>query len=219
MEQDRQKQFREMVQDYNDRVSSAPSINLELIKDGRLICGEPCRLTMGILVLSELIGNPIFNNSGDQIPDMMDIMELLWLCRDNNINKAVNLVENPDELRRHVAKFSSGFSDKEIETIADEMSTWIGDIIKCIPTVQNDNQTNTQTIDKQMDWYIDTLDMVASEYGWDYNYIMWTLPWARVIRLCKSIVARKTGKPIIHDTTDELDNFMDNVREMQNVQS
>ena len=183
------KAFAALVRDYSDSETGQKPPHCEILRDVRIVGGEVCRLTMGGIVLCEAAGNPIFSSNGED--DAMSILEAFWLLQDRNLDEAVWLVENKEALRKRVAKYATGLSHKAMVRIVQDFTGWLHNVADSLP--QGDGECG----ERRADWYVDIIDTLAHEYGWDDEFIMWRLSWVRNVRLRESLVSRRNNKPII----------------------
>ena len=183
------KAFAALVRDYSGSEPKLKPPHCEILRDVRIVGGEVCRLTMGGIVLCEAAGNPIFSENGAD--DEMSVVEAFWLLQDRNLDDAVWLVEDKKALRRRVAKYALGFSNRAISDIIGSFSSWLNDVADSLPRGEGGGGV------RRADWYIDAIDQLAHEYGWTDEFIMWQLSWVRNVRLRESIVSRRNNKPII----------------------
>jgi len=209
MDKNYKKQFSEMVREYSNRVSS-PRAHMEIIRDGRIIAGESCRLTLGTIVLCETALNPLFVD-GYTCATILDVLEAFWLCQDRNLDDAVYLVDNQDELRRVIIKYANNFTQKDLLEITIDFSQWMENIKSSFP-ISPPCDDGAVIDSRRSDWYIDNIDQIASEYGWKPEFIMWELPWTRNVRLRESITARLKGVQVHDDNRVKLDDLMGDIR-------
>ena len=205
MDRERQKLFAEVVREYNARNARRILPHIELLRDGREIAGEWCQFTMGVIVLLEATRNPLFiTESGDE-PTVMDVAEAYWLMQPRHVDKAVWMVSD-GSCKKAVERYAQSLGHSGRAQMCDDLSAWIWDILDALPPARESDGDIGD--DRRSDWYMDALDMIASEYGWDEHYIMWELPWARNVRLREALIARRNGKPIVDDYSDEIDAMM-----------
>ena len=181
--------FAALVRDYSNSAPKQKQPHCEILRDVRIVGGEVCRLTMGGIVLCEAAGNPIFSSNG--VDDAMSVLEAYWLLQDRNVDEAVWLVEDGEALRRRVVKYATGLSRKVMTEIVVDFTSWLHDVADALP--HGDGEYG----ERRADWYIDIIDTLAHEYGWDDEFIMWRLSWVRNVRLRESLVSRRNNKPII----------------------
>lgn len=210
VDREARKRFADVVREYNNRKRRPAQPHCELLRDGRDIAGEWCRLSMGGIVLCEAAGNPIFTPNTGKDPTSVDVLEAYWLWQDRNLDEAVWLVQDPPALRRTIGKYAAGLSWKNMEQINAAIASWLGEILKALPNVPDSGDLGD---DRRGDWYIEIVDVLAHEYRWGDEFIMWRLPWVRNVRLCEAACARRSGKPIVEDRSEELDALMQTLLE------
>lgn len=197
-----------MVREYNTRTVSPSLASLEILRDGRPVCGYPCRFTMGSIVLLEAAGNPIFTES-EREPDEPDLFEAFWILQPANIHAAVYLCEDHEERKRILSKYMCGFSRKKRHKIAGELASWIIDIFNALPP-----EEQKENSDRSPYWYVSTIDVFASQYGYTDEHTMWYLPWARNVCEQKAIIQRLTGERPLEPFTEELESFINIARKV-----
>jgi hypothetical protein len=198
--------FREVVREYNNRALLPRIPHLELLRDGRDIAGEWCQFTMGSIVLLEAARNPIFTPGADDPPTVMDVIEAYWLLQPRNVDTAVWCVDQRDALRKRVSRYGNGLSNRVRLRLCDELSAWLAELVAALPST---GQTNANTAaDRRADWYMDVGDLLGSEYGCEFNHVMWQMPWVRNVRLRESLFARKSNREVVETREAELTELM-----------
>lgn len=205
MDRRRQKAFAEVVREYNARNTRRPSPHMELLRDGRDIAGEWCQFSMGTIVLLEAARNPLFCVNETAEPTVLDVVEAYWLMQARHVDRAVWMVPEGTS-RKAVERYAQSLGHRGRAQMCADISAWISDILGALPPAREGETTVGD--DRRADWYIDALDMIAAEYGWDEHYIMWELPWARNVRLREALISRRTGKPVYEHYEDEIDALM-----------
>jgi hypothetical protein len=198
--------FREVVREYNARAPSRRMPHLELLRDGRDIAGEWCQFTMGSIVLLEAARNPIFTPGEDAPPTVMDVIEAYWLLQPRHIDDAVWIVDEHDVLGKYVSRYANGLGNRTRLKMCDDMAAWLAELVAALPS--SAQQGDNSAVDRRADWYMDVLDLMGAEYGWECNYVMWQLSWVRNVRLRESLFARRSGREVVETREGELTELM-----------
>jgi len=202
-------EFAKLVREYSTSAPARKQPHLELIRDGRTIAGEDCRLCMGHIVLCEAAGNAIFG--GEKDPDSVDIIEAFWLMQDRNVSAASWLVNDHDRLHKTVSKYAMGLSRGDVREVGDGIAQLLHDTLDSMP-----KSSTGESGASRSDWYLDVVDIFASQYGWDWHHVMWELPWSRNVRLREAMGARMKGDRVLDlgNYDDEFKSMMQKAQEM-----
>lgn len=192
--------------------ASRPDFTVESFQDAVLIDKFPCRLTIGTLALLRCAQARVLGY-GDTGPGEYatpyDIALGVFLMSDDHRSHACSVVDDVDELKEAVQKFSKRlrfnaaspqlceFLRRHGEAInppdldvqdADDVAIITGD--DRVPA--DDIEDHWKAPDNQ---WVDDVDLFAYEYKWRFHFILWVLPLACVTKLREAITARRTGKP------------------------
>lgn len=172
---------------------AAPRFTLEALQSGVLISGYPCRLTTGSLALlrscrSRCLG---FGKDESDLTDY-DIALAVFLMAEETRNEAVSVADNAKELRDAVKRFSRTL---HIELAAVELLEYLRRVGRALWEPGGSDAAESEVFGAPDDGWSDDVDLLAHEYGWSDEYILWELPVVRIAKLKTSIVARREGKP------------------------
>jgi len=179
----------------------APS--LYPMRDGVLIDGFTCRLTIGTLVLLQIAQNEIFFSDEGQIDDPLSdyaIFECLWLCCEDNLDMAVNIAGDKERLEKQVKKLMGGYFAKERQRIHREISAWIRTQVTTVEQMGSDEGDDSTLLS---DWWVDAVDILASNYSWSEEFILWRLPLIRAMKYQEAIALRINDEQRSTDIKDE----------------
>lgn len=170
---------------------------LSLLRDVCVIEGYVCRFTIGTLTLLQAANNRVFNG-GDVDPDELDILEAFYLCCDEHIDDSVWIARDPDELSKAVKKFAKGLGRSGRKIAVNDYILWLNDTNEAMPQGDGSEGGSVPT-----DWWVDAVDVLASEYNWSEEYIIWQLPIIRSLRYQEALCARRSGERRAADISDE----------------
>jgi len=206
-----------------DSIESSPEIGevlgfmsdtrplLSCFRDGRIIEGHLCRFTIGTMMLMQVSGNVIFGGSEDEEITNADILEALYLCCDENIDDAVWIADDPKLLKKAVKRFSRRLGYAGRKYAVEDFAEWLQETEAVMP--QRSGNEDGAPIDA--DWWVDAVDIMASEYGWPEEFIIWRLPFVRAIRYQDSMLARKTGERRVSDISDGTMKALDEAKKLR----
>ncbi len=173
------------------------------LRDGALIDGLVCRLTIGVMALLEAAQCKIL--SGDSELSEYDVALALWLSMDCNRDDAVRIANDTQELERRIEDFAAGYSRKKFSAVLDEFNDWFCATFALLPS-----PSKTEGEPKpRPDWWKDAVDIIAHQYGWTEYFILWELPLVRVIGYQETIVARETGQRVAAEIDDRVIEALD----------
>lgn len=167
---------------------AAPPV--EPLRDGRLIAGVTCRITVGTLMLMQTTRNKVFfqDESGDDF-GLYDIFEAVLIGADEYRDEIIIAADNSESIKKMAKRFMRGFSKKKQAVVEEEFYYWLSWIAESISQTADGGNDCDSFISN--DWWIDAVDSIASEYGWDEEFIIWYMPITRVLSYQSAINARK----------------------------
>jgi len=167
-----------------------PTFTLEAFQNGVLIDGAPCRLTVGTLALLRATRSRCLGYGEDAGPIRIeDITLAMFLLCDDTRNVAVSVADDPDELAAALAKYGRTINVKRCAVELFEFLRRSG------AALRTDDTQEENVFRAADDSWADDVDLLAHEYGWSDEYILWEIPLVRISRLKESIVARRKGEP------------------------
>jgi len=173
------------------------------LRDGAIIGGNVCRLTVGTLCLLQVAQNEIFfaNDINKEHPvEEYEFFEALWLCSEDNVDTAVWITDDPERLEAEVKSFMRGFRKKARARICAEFSSWVEEQVRALEQASKEGDEDTQL---PSDWWVDSVDVLAFQYHWPEDYIMWKLPLVRALKYQEAINDRLEGKERSTDISPE----------------
>ncbi len=192
--------------------ASRPDFTVESFHEAVLIDKFPCRLTIGTLALLRCAQARVLGygdtGAGDYATHY-DIALGVFLMSDDHRSQACSVVDDPDELKEVVQKFSKRLRFNMASPEICEFLRRHGEAINPPDIVVEDaDDVAIITADDQVPagdtedhWkapdnqWVDDVDLFAYEYKWPLHFILWVLPLACVAKLREAITARRTGKP------------------------
>ena len=177
-----------------------PSFTVGAFQSGVVVDGYPCRLTTGTLALLRATGSRLLGFGKDRGPlSAYDIALGVFLLADDARNIAVSCVDDADELAREVKRFAKRLNPRIAAVQIIEYITRTGEALKTYKanTEEPENQSapSESLWDAPDDDWADDVDLLAHEYGWRDDYIIWEVPIIRIVKLKESISARRSGNP------------------------
>jgi hypothetical protein len=185
---------------------------LESFRDGRLIDGLACRMTMGRLALMGVANCKIFSSDDDVELTEDDVIEAWWFTIEDNIDMAVMLADQPELLAKEIAKLKKGRTKNKMSAIVDDVQAWLTDIAETMPQGKGGDEGGCVM---RADWWADALDVIASQYHWSEEFILWYLPLVRAIKYQERICARTNGEAVSEDIGDDITGALDKIEEMK----
>jgi len=174
-------------------------LTLEAFWNGVKIDGYACRVTVGTMALLRVSKSRCLGYGDSEEPlSAFDIAEAVFLISDDKRNIAVSVANKKDLLEKAVKSFAKELdaqtaSEQLIEYLArisdalkapDEFNA-DGSVVQC--DVQHD------TFDDIDDSWSYDVDILAHEYGWSDEYILWELPLIRAVKLKEAIATRRSS--------------------------
>ena len=166
-------------------------------RDGKEIAGHWCRLTIGTMAMLDASGNSIFSDSGKE-PTVRDCLEAIYICSERNQNDLVWIVDDPKKLAKAVDRFSGGFFRRGSYKAANQFQEWLSEMYATMQAPESGGHI------KQAQWWADLVDVFASEYHWDEEYILWRLPIVRAYQYQVSIAGRRSGEGRVNEISDSM---------------
>lgn len=179
------------------------------LRDGCVIEGHICRFTIGTMILLQSAGNRIFDGDfqdEDEDARSYDVLEAIFLCADESIDDAVWLIQDERKLGKAVKRFARKLGYAGRKYAISTFTQWIADIEQTMPQGCDDGEESSKGAS---DWWVDAIDIIASEYHWPEDFIIWQLPITRAIRYQEAIVARKSGERRATDISDDAINALE----------
>jgi hypothetical protein len=178
----------------------APS--LSPMRDGVVIEGLVCRLTIGTLALLQSAQNEIFFSEEERIDEPLSdyaIFECLWMCDEANLDMAVNIAAEKEVLKKEVNKLMGGYGRRGRAKIHAIVSQWIR---SQIDTVEQMGTGEGDDVTLSADWWVDSVDIIASNYGWSEEFILWRMPLVRAMKYQEAIALRLNSEQRSSDIND-----------------
>jgi hypothetical protein len=175
--------------------SAASRFTLEAFQNGVVVAGHACRLTIGTLALLRATSSRCLGFGKDEsaLTDH-DIEQAVFLMAEDARNVAVSVADDAAELRKSVRKFGRALNTPLAAVELLEMLRRNGVALRPGNTASAAPGEDESVFHAPDDAWSDDVDLLAHEYGWRDDYILWEIPLVRVARLRESIVARRTGK-------------------------
>lgn len=183
---------------------------LESFRDGRIIDGYNCRLTIGRLALMGIAECKIFSCATDVELSGDDVLAAWWFTIEDNIDNAVNVADDSERLQKEVERIKRGRTEARLNSIIDEVQGWLVDVSDAMPQTSEDGE---QVI--RVDWWADALDMLASQYHWSEEFILWYLPLVRAIKYQERICARSKGESVSDDISEDIVSALEELKEIK----
>jgi hypothetical protein len=184
---------------------------LESFRDGRIIDGLVCRMTIGRLALMGAAGCKIFSSDNGTEIDENDVLVAWWFTIEDNVDKAVYIADDEELMSAEIGKLRRRCSPIRISSIVDEVQGWLTDISEAMP--QGDGNDSGGGVSPN--WWTGALDIIASAYGWDEEFILWYLPLTRAIKYQERICARVKGEAVSDDISDDVTQALERIEEMK----
>ena len=188
----------EIIEATKEVENATPEFTADAFQSGVFIDGFPCRLTIGTLSLlraaeSRMIG---YGDKTSPASDY-DIALAVFLLSDETRNLAVSVIADEDELDSAVNHFAARLN---IKAAAGDLFEFLRRASHAYESVglgvdPETGESAASVWNAPDDAWSDDVDLIAHEYGWMDNYILWELPLIRFSRLRDSIAARRSGKP------------------------
>jgi len=172
--------------------------DLELFRDGRIICGHNCRFTPGRLALLQTAEHPIFAGETDEV-EARDIMSAFYYLAERNLDEAVWIADDPERRDRVYARWAGRFGRRDQARICEELVGWFQDMRQSMPDAYDGDDHSP----KDRNWPLLMVHLFASEYGWDRDYTLWLLPFPAAVRLQDIIATARGIKDQVSDITDD----------------
>ena len=174
----------------------------EALQSGVIIDGFACRLTPGTLALLRSAQARCLGYEPEKGGlRKYDVWLGVFLMADECRNEAISVIGDDDELRAAVRKFGRKVNAKTAGGQLFEFFTRQGRALGYVMPPQSGEGDKGKAEPAGDAWrapddaWVDDLDLVAKEYGWNDNYILWEVPVVRISRLKDAIRARRAGKP------------------------
>ena len=184
---------------------------LESFRDGRMIDGYACRLTLGRLALMGLAECRIFSDDDKEGLTEYDVLKAWWFTIEENIDSAVYMADDKEALDKEIEKLVKHRTPHRRAEITDEVEAWLVDISESIPQSGGDSDGCVM----RADWWVDAVDCIASQYNWNEEFILWYLPLVRAIKYQEKICARINGESVSDDISNDITVALDKIEEMK----
>jgi hypothetical protein len=191
--------------------------HLPSMRDGIIIEGEVCRLTIGTLTLLQIADNQIFFSDESDIDkpiDELSLFQCFWLCAEGNIDEAVWIADKKEELEKTVKRFMRGFSKRKRARMCEQAENWIASQVSVVE--QMAGQENDAGSSLPARWRTECVDVIASAYGWDEFFITWRLPLVRAMEYQEAIGLRISGEQGSDDIQDKTIELLEKQKEATN---
>jgi len=180
-------------------VAEGAAPRLECFRDGRIICGLVCRLTIGRLALMNVAGCRIFSGK-EELPDESDVLKALYFTVEDNLDESVWLADDSGKLDKKIKRFFNGFDPFQKREAMVQLNEWFLNIAASLPQGSGTESGGR----RRVDWWVDAVDTLASEYHWREGFILWQLPLVRAIKYAERIGCRIEGRPVVDDISDNV---------------
>lgn len=187
--------------------AAGSTFTLEAFRSGVFVDTFSCRMTIGTLALlrgvsSRCIG---YGKNTGPLTDY-DIALAVFVMSDENRGLAVSHCDDEDELKAAVKKIRRRLNINRAAVDLMELLRRVDIAMNpgAPPADDNPEEEDKDALEvAELDnvWrapddaWADDVDLLAHEYGWRDDYILWEVPLCRVIRLKESLRARRSGKP------------------------
>ena len=165
--------------------------DVEALRDGVRLCGVPCRLTLGAVVLLQAADCALIGGSGPA--DERAALAVLYATGDDTRAEAAATVDDPAAWAAGIDRMARAMSRAGLARVAEAVGEWWQRIGAVIGSLEGGDGPARR---RRPRWWCDVVDTLAHEYGWSDVYVLWTLPYVRALAYCESIAARHTGKPV-----------------------
>jgi len=195
-------------------LGNLPSIAMpiEPLRDGRIIDGYACRMTIGRLALIEASGCKLFCGTESDTVSEFDVFLAFWMTIEDHIDEAVRVCEDGERLKKEIESFIGQYSKKKATAVCASFYEWLSDIAKCMPQRCVDDGASGQS--RRREWWPGLVDILASEYHWGEGYILWQLPLVRAIKYQEHIYSRQSGQAPADDIGDDIAYALDSIKEV-----
>ncbi|HUU96283.1 MAG TPA: hypothetical protein VM487_11130 [Phycisphaerae bacterium] len=171
------------------QAEEAPDV--EALRDGVVLAGIPCRLTLGAIVLLQASDCALLGGNGPA--DERAALAVLYATSDDTRAEAGATVDDPAAWAAGIDRMARAMSRAGLVRVAAAVCEWWERIGATIGSMEGGDGPTRR---RRPRWWADVVDTLAHEYGWADAYILWELPYVRALAYCESISARRTGKPV-----------------------
>lgn len=178
-----------------------------LLCDGVVVCGHAISLTMGGLAVLQHVRNPFVCRS-ERKADVLAACEVLFVCAEDTMDIAVSTAADKELFAAQATKFARGYSRKKQREIMQSIGNYMQAVNECLPELKTGDDYNRH----DPRWWTALVDMLASEYKWPEEYIVWGLPYVRVIEYRDRIIERVTRRPRIYGNDNAAECVLDELR-------
>jgi hypothetical protein len=196
-------QTREEVRAVLENVGrTAPS--LAPLRDGIVIDGSICRLTIGVLMLLQIVDNDIFFSEEEDMDAPISVQamfECFWLCNEDNLDTAITVADDRERLDKIINKLVRSYGKRRQKAICSEVSDWIRGQVTTIEQISSGDEGEETPLPS--DWWVEAVDTLASTYGWSEEFILWKLPVVRAMKYQEAIAVRLEGEQRSSDIDDD----------------
>lgn len=183
-----------------EEVAEGVKPRLGCLRDGVILGGYSCRLTIGKMALLGAADSKIFRRKGDKGADepieIDDIFEAVLLLSDELLDEMIWIADKPALLKKRVVKFRKRFGIRSAARLCATFTAWLSEQAALLPDPSDDKD---DTSAPRPEWYLEVVDLLANQYKWREQFILWDLSLIRAARYQECIVCRVTGRPMVAD--------------------
>jgi len=177
-----------------------PRFTLEAFQSGVLISGYACRLTIGTLALLRATASRCLGYGEDTSPlTDRDIVQAVFLMADEKRNEAVSVADDGAELAVSVRRFGRSLNVAlaayELLEFLRRTGAALRENVVVVADGDEEEEEILNVFHAPDDSWSDDLDLLAHEYHWRDDRILWEIPLVLVARQRESIAARRSGQP------------------------
>ena len=201
------------------RLGAGAAPSLELFRDGIIIKDHVCRLTLGKFALLHIAGNRLFDaRAGKAAVTTYDVFEALYMLADEHLDEIVWMADDKPALAKAVCRFKDTFSRRTAAEAVDTVCAWLQRLLDALPQNKEARADDSASTMKAA-WWVQTADLIFSEYSWSEHYVLWLLPMPRALRYVEAICARKGGTGMVDDISPDIMDALDKAEALRDGQS
>jgi hypothetical protein len=125
-------------------------------------------------------------------PTTEDCLETLFYLVDDNLDKAVQVADDPGLREVAIRRFAKMFSDHDRLRVAQELHGFLLEIFAEFPKEAVEAKEKKPHPDKPVprDVWVTAVDIIAHQYHWREGFILWELPLVRLMKYEAAILRR-----------------------------
>lgn len=194
---DRKKILQEIANDHRTRQAIRAAGDgrppaLECFRDGAFIGGHVCCLTLGNYMLCKIAEIRLFRTDDPQKPvTPIDCLEVLFYISDDTRDQAVQVADDPEARGKAVARFAKSFGKEYGRSVAQELHGYLSSVFlefnQIVPVPEQQTVTHKPAPRNLWARYV---DLIAHQYHWREGFILWELPFVRLLAYHAAILER-----------------------------